>query len=98
MAVQTRTEAKPRTKPVRVLDADHSALRLVASVEGRQPAAVIHSALSEYLENHRDQLVDVFARAQRAIATGDLAALTELLAPGTSEIADELISDIDSLR
>jgi hypothetical protein len=87
-----------RTKPVRVLDADHSALRLVASIEGRQPAAVIHSALSEYLENHRDRLVGVFAQAQHAIAAGDLSALTDLLASGASDVANELISDVDSLR
>lgn len=86
-----------RTKPVRVLDTDLAALKVVATFEGRQPAQVIHEALGAYLENHRAELTDVFSKAQKAIASGDLDALTELLArsvPG----ADDLNSDIDSYR
>jgi hypothetical protein len=87
-----------RTKPVRVLEADHSALRLVAGIEGRQPAAVIHAALSEYIENHRDELVRVFARAQSAIAAGDLDGLTEMLTVSSRGEANSILADIDQHR
>ncbi len=87
-----------RTKPVRVLDTDLAALKMVASVEGRQPAQVIHEALGEYLENHRSHLMEVFAKAQNATASGNLDALTELLAPSAANHADALTADIDSYR
>jgi hypothetical protein len=80
-----------------VLEADHSALRLVASIEGKQPAVVIHAALSEYIENHRDELVGVFARAQQAIAAGDLDGLTAMLNEATQQEAHDLHADIASL-
>lgn len=71
---------------------------MVASLEGRQPAQVVHAALGEYLENHRAQLVEVFSQAQKAIASGDLDALTQLLAASATTHADVLAADIDSLR
>lgn len=66
------------TKPVRIYEDDHAPLRLIAEAEGRAPADVLHAALEEYLANHRESLAAVFEQAQRAVAQGDLAALTAL--------------------
>jgi hypothetical protein len=72
--------ATPTTKPVRMYEADHGPLRLIAEVEGRSSADVLHAALEEYLANHGEALAAVFEDAQRAIAQGDLTALGALAA------------------
>lgn len=87
-----------RTKPVRIFEADHGALRLLAGVEGRSPAQVFHTALTAYLAQHRAELTSVFARAQEAFASGDTEALAGLLSSAVATQADELVADIDSLR
>jgi hypothetical protein len=80
-----------RTKPVRIFQADHAPLRLLAELERRSPQDVFHSALAEYLESHRDELVAVFTETQRAIASGDLDALTAQLAASAESQADALM-------
>jgi hypothetical protein len=79
-----------RTKPVRIFEADHGALRLIAEVERRGPADVIHAALAEYMSTHRDDLSNVFARAQVAFQSGDIAALADVLSSGNDRTADDL--------
>jgi len=37
------------TKALRIYESDHVPLRLIAEVEGRGPADVVHAALEEYL-------------------------------------------------
>jgi hypothetical protein len=66
------------TKPVRIYAADHTPLRLIAEIEGRGAAEVVHAALAEYLQNHRDVLATAFAEAQDAVADGDIAALAAI--------------------
>jgi len=87
-----------RTKPVRILDADHGALRLLADLEGRSPALVIHSALAEYLERHREDIGTMFAEAQAAIAAGDLNELARQLEHSAERHVDELVAQLDELR
>jgi hypothetical protein len=82
-----------RTKPVRIFASDHAPLRLLAELEQRSPQEVFHAALAEYLESHRDELATVFADTQRAIASGDLDALTAQLAASSEAQADALMAD-----
>jgi hypothetical protein len=83
-----------RTKPVRIFEADHAPLRLLAELEQRSPQHVFHAALAEYLESHRDELVAVFTETQRAIASGDLEALTAQLAASAESQADALMATL----
>lgn len=87
-----------RTKPVRILEADHGVLRLLANLEGRAPAQVLHSALIEYFEQHRDEIATIFADAQAAIAAGDLRALTQQFARSADTLADEHAARLAELR
>lgn len=87
-----------RTKPVRILGADHGALRLLADLEGRSPAQVFHSALFEYFEHHRDEIAAIFAEAQSAIAAGDLEALSQQLERSAEQHVDDLVAQLDELR
>lgn len=68
------------TKPVRIYEDDHAPLRLIAEIEGRGAADVVHAALTEYLSNHRDALASAFSDAQQAVASGDITALATIAA------------------
>jgi hypothetical protein len=83
-----------RTKPLRIFETDHAPLRLLAELERRSPQEVVHSALAEYLDGHRDQLAAVFTETQRAIAAGDLDALTAQLAASAEAQADALLETL----
>lgn len=84
-----------RTKPVRIFEADAGALRLIAGIEGRQPAQVVHAALAEYMEHHRDQLADVFTKAQAAFTAGDVDALARAMSVSAEQHVDELVAALD---
>jgi hypothetical protein len=79
-----------RTKPVRIFEADAGALRLIAGIEGRQVAHVVHAALAEYMGHHREQFSDVFTNAQKAFATGDVDALAQVMLASADSHIDEL--------
>ena len=81
-----------RTKPVRIFEADHAPLRLLAELERRSTQEVFHAALSEYLEAHRDRLAALFGQAQQAIANGDLDALTAQLNLGPDAFTDGVMA------
>jgi hypothetical protein len=83
-----------RTKPLRIFETDHAPLRLLAELEHRSPQAVFHAALAQYLETHRDELAVVFSDTQRAIASGDLEALTAQLAASAEAQADALMASL----
>ena len=83
-----------RTKPVRIFESDHAPLRLLAELERRSPQEVVHAALAEYLISHRDELTAAFADTQRAIASGDLDALTAQLAASAEAQADALMATL----
>jgi hypothetical protein len=91
-------ETKRATKPVRIFEADHGPLRLIAQVEDRTAADVVHSALAEYLTSHRERLAEVFSATQRAIAAGDLEALVEIASRSVEAQVDAVMSDLDRLR
>ena len=87
-----------RTKPVRIFESDHGPLRLLAELERRSPQEVFHAALAEYLVSHRDELATAFSDAQRAIASGDLDALTTQLAASAEAQADALMATLPESR
>jgi hypothetical protein len=83
-----------RTKPVRIFEADHAPLRLLAELEHRSPQEVFHSALAEYLNAHCAQLAHIFSETQRAIAAGDLDGLTAHLSASAEAQADALLATL----
>jgi hypothetical protein len=87
-----------RTKPVRIFEADAGALRLIAEIEGRQQAQVMHVALAEYMTRHRDQLADVFTRAQKAFEAGDIEALAKAMSASGDRQVDELVAQVAAAR
>jgi hypothetical protein len=87
-----------RTKPIRIFESDHAPLRLLAELGRRSPQEVFHAALAEYLESHRDELAAVFTETQRAIAAGDLDALTAQLAASAEAQADALMATLPESR
>lgn len=87
-----------RTKPIRIFETDHAPLRLLAELEQRSPQEVFHTALAEYLRSHRDELATAFGDAQRAIASGDLDALTAQLASSADAQADALTATLPENR
>lgn len=87
-----------RTKPVRVFESDVPPIRLLADMEQRSPAEVIHLAVAQYLHSHREKLASHFAETQRAVASGDLEGLARLLAPGADHLSAELLDDLEQQR
>ncbi len=85
------------TKALRIYEGDHAPLRLIAEVEGRGPADVVHSALEEYLATHRDALAESFSKAQRAIASGDIAGLAAIASGASRRRAQAAVRRHDSL-
>jgi hypothetical protein len=71
--------ATTKTKPVRIFTADHAPLQLLADVERRTPAEVVHSALAEYLTTHRDELATIYGETQAFVRAGDIDGLTAAL-------------------
>ena len=84
-----------KTKPVRIYEGDQGPLRLLAGLEKRSPAEVVHAALAEYFQTHRGELAATFAHAQEMIAAGDLDGLTNALAAGSNEQLNAMLSDIE---
>jgi hypothetical protein len=83
-----------RTKPVRIFEADHAPLRLIAELEQRSPQEVFHAALAEYFESHSEHLAAVLAETQRAIATGDLDALTAQRTASAEAFSDAFMASL----
>ena len=82
--------ATTRTKPVRILTADHAPLQLLADVERRTPAEVVHAALAEYLTTHRAELAAVYGETQALLRAGDMEGLTAAL----RRDADPFVADV----
>jgi hypothetical protein len=89
--------AASATKALRIYEQDHTPLRLIAEVEGRGPADVVHAALEEYLVTHREVLAESFSQAQRAIASGDIAGLGAIAAGASRRRAQAAVARHDSL-
>jgi len=86
-----------KTRPVRIHDADLGPLQLIARLEQRSPAEVVHEALTEYLANHKDELAEIFTATQAAIAAGDLEALGHVAARSTEDRVDAAMRDLDAI-
>jgi len=86
------------TKPLRIFESDHAPVRLIAEIEQRSPADVVHAAIVEYLQRHRDELAEVFTATQRAIAAGDLDGLSRIAAGAAQAQADAAIARLEALQ
>lgn len=86
------------TKPMRIFESDHAPFRLIASAEGRSVPEIAHSALSEYFENHREELAAVFAEAQAAFKSGDIDRVSDILARSRTRRVDELMASLPTLE
>jgi hypothetical protein len=98
----SRKEARPmpaeKTKPVRIHVADHGSLQLIAHLEHRSPADVVHKALLEYLTNHKEELAVIFTDAQEAIARGDLDALSDIATRNVDAQADAAMAHLSEIE
>ncbi|HEY8640266.1 MAG TPA: hypothetical protein VIL53_07145 [Solirubrobacterales bacterium] len=86
------------TKPLRIFALDHAPVRLIAEIEQRSPADVVHAALVQYLQMHKDELADVFTATQRAIAAGDLETLGQIAASSAQAQADAAMARLEALE
>jgi len=86
--------ATTKTKPVRILTADHAPLQLLADMERRTPAEVVHSALAEYLATHREELASVYGETQVLLRAGDIEGLTAALRRDAGPFVAEAVAGI----
>lgn len=86
--------ATTKTKPVRILTADHAPLQLLAAVERRTAAEVVHSALAEYLATHRGELASIYGETQTLLRAGDIDGLTAALRRDAVPLVAEVAADI----
>ena len=86
--------ATTKTKPVRILTVDHAPLQLLADVERRTPAEVVHSALAEYLTTHRDELASVYGETQTLLRAGDIDGLTAALRRDAAPLVADVVAGI----
>lgn len=68
-----------KTQPVRVPEDMHEPLKTLSAVVGTTPGDLLHRAFNEYVRNHQRDFVEAFQRAQKYIASADIAGLTDLL-------------------
>ena len=85
-----------KTKPVRIYEGDQGPLRLLAGLEKRSLAEVVHVALAEYFQAHRGELAATFTHAQEMIAAGDLEGLARALRAGTDGQVTAMLADIEA--
>lgn len=86
--------ATTKTKPVRIFTTDHAPLQLLAGVERRSPAEVVHSALAEYLRTHRDELASVYGETQAFLRAGDIDGLTAALRRDAGSFIAQVAAEI----
>jgi len=78
------------TKPMRILASDHEPIRLLADLRREAPADVVHTALREYMVNHRDELVAIHAETRRFIESGDIDGLAAALRDDARGLAEQM--------
>lgn len=79
-----------RTKPMRIFASDHEPIRLLADLRREAPADLVHSALREYMVNHRDELAVLHAETRHFIQTGDIDGLTAALRHDARGLAQQM--------
>lgn len=82
--------ATTRTKPMRIFATDHEPLRLLADLQREAPADIVHTALREYMVNHRDELVAMHAQTRGFIESGDIEGLAAALRDDARGLAEEM--------
>jgi hypothetical protein len=85
--------ATTRTKPMRIFVADYDPIRLLADLRREAPADVVHTALREYMVNHRDELAALHAETRRFIETGDIDGLAAALRDDARGVAEHLAGE-----
>lgn len=83
-----------RSKPVRIFVEDDSALEDLTRLLRRSRAEDVHEALAEYLVHHREELTHLYEQTQRAIATGDFAALARASAGARQAEVDAFTANV----
>jgi hypothetical protein len=86
-----------RTKPMRIFASDHDPIRLLADLSRQMPADVVHTALREYMVNHREELAALHAETQAFIESGDIDGLTAALRKDARGLAEQM-TDYSALR
>jgi hypothetical protein len=81
-----------KTKPIRIFEADHPPIRSIAGAKGMLPAEFIHTAVEEYVINHRDELAVIYAETQAALAAGDLDGLARSMAAAAASQVDDMMA------
>ncbi len=82
--------ATTRTKPMRIFAADHDPIRLLADLRREMPADVVHTALREYMVNHRDELAAIHAETRHFIETGNIDGLAAALRHDAAGLAEQM--------
>ncbi len=82
-----------KTKPLRIFEADHAPIRSIAGARGMLAAELVHTAVEEYVINHRDELARIYAETQAALAAGDLGGLARSMAAAAADQVDEMMAD-----
>ena len=82
--------ATTRTKPMRIFATDHEPIRLLADLQREAPADVVHTALREYMVNHRDELAAIHAETRHFIETGDIDGLAAALVADSGNLAEQM--------
>ena len=85
--------ATTRTKPMRILASDHEPIRLLADLRREAPADAVHTALREYMVNHRDELVALHAETRHFIESGDIDGLAAALRDDAPGLAEQMAHD-----
>ena len=82
--------ATTRTKPMRILASDHEPIRLLADLRREAPADVVHTAVREYMVNHREELATLHAETRHFIETGDIDGLAAALRDDARGLAEQM--------
>ncbi len=86
-----------RTKPMRIFASDHDPIRLLADLSRQMPADVVHTALREYMVNHREELAALHAETRAFIEAGDIDGLAAALRNDARGLAEQM-TDYSGLR
>jgi hypothetical protein len=63
---------RPRARSVRISEDDDNVLTVLGGLQQIDRAEIIHAALGEYLNKHREELIARLAETERALASGDI--------------------------
>ena len=85
-----------KSKPVRIFADDDTALELLAQLRRQSRAEVFHEALAEYLGAHRDELSQLYAETQQALAAGDIERLVRASTTARDAEVDAIMTSIPS--